>query len=120
MFACLRPALIERSLRHLGFAGELYPINPKYDRVWGRPCFKRVLDLGCGVGAVGCLATARTGPKGRTTFIDSNLRAIALTDMGRAVADAAVKVARQITRQTLTPLTAVEQRAVIRLLRKLT
>ena len=29
---------IERSLRHLGYDGELYPINPKYDEVWGRPC----------------------------------------------------------------------------------
>ncbi|MEA2923619.1 MAG: hypothetical protein QOD25_741, partial [Alphaproteobacteria bacterium] len=38
---------------------------------------------------------------------------------GRAVADAAIKVARQITHQTLTPLTAAEQKAVIRLLRKL-
>ena len=46
-------------------------------------------------------------------------RAIALTEAGRAVADAAVKVARLITHQTLTPLSAAEQRAVIRLLRKL-
>jgi MarR family transcriptional regulator, lower aerobic nicotinate degradation pathway regulator len=51
---------------------------------------------------------------------DRRRRAIALTDTGCAVADAAVKVARQITRQTLVPLTAAEQRAVIRLLRKLT
>jgi MarR family transcriptional regulator, lower aerobic nicotinate degradation pathway regulator len=50
---------------------------------------------------------------------DRRRRAIALTDTGRAVADAAVKVARQITHQTLTPLTAAEQKAVIRLLRKL-
>ena len=51
---------------------------------------------------------------------DRRRRAIALTDKGRAAADAAVKVARQITRQTLVPLTASEQRSVIRLLRKLT
>jgi MarR family transcriptional regulator, lower aerobic nicotinate degradation pathway regulator len=51
---------------------------------------------------------------------DRRRRAIALTDKGRAAADAAVKVARQITRQTLVPLTAAEQRSVIRLLRKLT
>ena len=31
---------IERSLRHLGYDGDLYPINPKYDEVWGRPCLK--------------------------------------------------------------------------------
>jgi DNA-binding MarR family transcriptional regulator len=51
---------------------------------------------------------------------DRRRRAIALTNAGRGVADAAVKVARQITRQTLTPLTVAEQGAVIRLLRKLT
>jgi DNA-binding MarR family transcriptional regulator len=58
--------------------------------------------------------TARPDPD------DRRLRAIALTDAGRAAADAAVKVARQITRQTLTPLTSAEQRAAIRLLKKLT
>jgi MarR family transcriptional regulator, lower aerobic nicotinate degradation pathway regulator len=51
---------------------------------------------------------------------DRRRRAIALTEKGRAAADAAVKVARQITRQTLVPLTVAEQQAVIRLLRKLT
>jgi DNA-binding MarR family transcriptional regulator len=51
---------------------------------------------------------------------DRRRRAIALTETGRAVADAAVKVARQITCDTLTPLTAAEQRTVVRLLRKLT
>jgi MarR family transcriptional regulator, lower aerobic nicotinate degradation pathway regulator len=51
---------------------------------------------------------------------DRRRRAIALTDKGRAAADAAVKVARQITHHTLVPLTAAEQRSVIRLLRKLT
>jgi DNA-binding MarR family transcriptional regulator len=47
-------------------------------------------------------------------------RAIALTDAGRAAADAAVKVARQITHATLAPLSPAEQKHVIRLLRKLT
>jgi MarR family transcriptional regulator, lower aerobic nicotinate degradation pathway regulator len=51
---------------------------------------------------------------------DRRRRAIALTEKGRAAADAAVKVARQITHHTLVPLTAAEQRSVIRLLRKLT
>ncbi|MGZ4130007.1 MAG: acetate--CoA ligase family protein [Actinomycetota bacterium] len=36
---------IERSLRHVGFDGELYPVNPKYDTVWGRPCFASVRGL---------------------------------------------------------------------------
>ena len=40
---------IERSLRHVGFRGELYPINPKYDEVWGRPCLSSPLELPKGV-----------------------------------------------------------------------
>jgi 16S rRNA (guanine1207-N2)-methyltransferase len=41
----------------------------------------RVLDLGCGVGAVGCLASTRIGETGHVTFIDSNLRATALSEL---------------------------------------
>jgi 16S rRNA (guanine1207-N2)-methyltransferase len=40
-----------------------------------------VLDLGSGVGAVGCLAGAKAGPGGRVTFVDSNLRAAALSEL---------------------------------------
>ena len=39
-----------------------------------------VLDMGCGNGAVGCLASQRTGG-GRVTFVDSSARAVALTDV---------------------------------------
>jgi DNA-binding MarR family transcriptional regulator len=51
---------------------------------------------------------------------DRRRRAIALTDAGRAAADAAVKVARQITQATLAPLSPADRKHVIRLLRKLT
>ena len=40
---------IYRSLQHVGFRGEIYPINPKYDEVWGRPCLSSPLDLPRGV-----------------------------------------------------------------------
>ncbi|MBA4190992.1 MAG: hypothetical protein C0467_23655 [Planctomycetaceae bacterium] len=40
-----------------------------------------VLDLGCGNGAVGCLAGQKVGPTGSVTFIDSNLRALALAEL---------------------------------------
>jgi len=36
---------IHRSLLHLGFEGELYPINPKYAEVWGRPCLDGIDEL---------------------------------------------------------------------------
>src|SRR5205823_6411288 len=40
-----------------------------------------ILDLGCGNGAVGCLLAAKAGPTGNVTFIDSNLRALALAEL---------------------------------------
>lgn len=40
-----------------------------------------VLDLGCGNGAVGCLLSGKAGPTGSVTFIDSNLRAVALAEL---------------------------------------
>lgn len=40
----------------------------------------RILDMGCGHGAVGILAGLRAGPKGFVLFADSNLRAVALAE----------------------------------------
>lgn len=39
-----------------------------------------VLDLGCGCGTNGVFATQRTGLDSRVVFVDSNLRALALTE----------------------------------------
>jgi 23S rRNA (guanine1835-N2)-methyltransferase len=38
----------------------------------------RILDLGCGCGTNGIMASLRSGPGGFTTFVDSNLRALTL------------------------------------------
>jgi MarR family transcriptional regulator, lower aerobic nicotinate degradation pathway regulator len=51
---------------------------------------------------------------------DRRRRAITLTDHGRAVTKAAVERAARITGDTLVPLTASEQRTIVRLLKKLT
>jgi MarR family transcriptional regulator, lower aerobic nicotinate degradation pathway regulator len=50
---------------------------------------------------------------------DRRRRAVALTDRGRQVTEAAMLVAAEITAATLTPLTADEQRLIAKLLRKL-
>jgi acyl-CoA synthetase (NDP forming) len=50
---------IERSLRHVGFTGDLYPINPKYDEVWGRPCLHSPLELPRGVDLLVFVVPAR-------------------------------------------------------------
>jgi 16S rRNA (guanine1207-N2)-methyltransferase len=41
----------------------------------------RVLDMGSGCGAVGCLAAQRIQPGGSVTFVDSHLRALALSEL---------------------------------------
>ena len=50
---------IHRSLEHLGFDGEIYPINPKYDEVWGRPCLTSPLELPKGVDLAVVVVPAR-------------------------------------------------------------
>jgi 16S rRNA (guanine1207-N2)-methyltransferase len=40
----------------------------------------RVLDLGCGCGTNGIIAARRCGSQGQVTFVDSNLRALALAE----------------------------------------
>jgi 16S rRNA (guanine1207-N2)-methyltransferase len=40
-----------------------------------------VLDLGCGVGAVGILASDFVGPDAKIIFVDSNVRAIQLAEL---------------------------------------
>lgn len=40
----------------------------------------RVLDLGCGCGTNGIVASQHSGPTGHTTFVDSNVRAVALAE----------------------------------------
>ena len=50
---------------------------------------------------------------------DRRRRAVALTDRGRQLTEAAVRVAAEVTAATLAPLTAEEQRQIAKLLRKL-
>lgn len=50
---------------------------------------------------------------------DRRRRAVALTEQGRAVANAAVEVAADISEATLAPLNAEERRQIIELLKKL-
>src|SRR4051812_22444555 len=65
----------------------------------------------------------RLGVRGFVTALadpkDRRRRAVALTDRGREVTEAAMNVAAEITAQTLAPLSADERRAVAALLKKL-
>ena len=65
----------------------------------------------------------RLGMRGFVTALadpnDRRRRAVALTERGRQVTEAAIVVAAEITAATLAPLTAEEQGMVTRLLKKL-
>jgi DNA-binding MarR family transcriptional regulator len=94
---------------------KLYEVGPCSQNYLGRLIY---LDAATIKGVVDRLhlrglVTALSDPK------DRRRRAVALTDRGRRATEAAMQVAAGITAATLTPLTAEEQRMVVKLLRKL-
>src|SRR5215467_9007649 len=94
---------------------KLYEVGPCSQNYLGRLIY---LDAATIKGVVDRLhlrglVTALSDPK------DRRRRAVALTDRGRRTTEAAMQVAAGITAATLTPLTAEEQRMVVKLLRKL-
>lgn len=77
---------IERSLRHLGYEGALYPINPKYDEVWGRPCLHGIDDLPRGVDLVVFVVPARVVVKMIDACGERKVRGIMVVSSGFAEA----------------------------------
>lgn len=39
------PARIRTNLERFGYTGKLFAVNPRYDSLWGRPCFGSLNDL---------------------------------------------------------------------------
>ena len=37
--------MIIESLDRIGFPGQIYPVNPKYETLFGRPCYPSIADL---------------------------------------------------------------------------
>jgi DNA-binding MarR family transcriptional regulator len=94
---------------------KLYEVGPCSQNHLGRLIF---LDAATIKGVVDRLSlrgflTASNDPT------DKRRRAVVLTEEGRRVTEAAIKVAAQITADTLVPLTEEERRTVARLLKKL-
>jgi MarR family transcriptional regulator, lower aerobic nicotinate degradation pathway regulator len=94
---------------------KLYEVGPCSQNHLGRLIYldaatiKGVVDRLSGRGFLTALADPN----------DRRRRAVALTESGRKVTEAAILVAAKITAATLVPLTAEEQRLVVRLLKKL-
>jgi acyl-CoA synthetase (NDP forming) len=77
---------IERSLRHLAYDGELYPINPKYDTVWGRPCLASVAELPEGVDLVVFVVPAPVVVRTIEDCVQRGVRAVMVVSSGFAEA----------------------------------
>lgn len=94
---------------------KLYEVGPCSQNHLGRLIY---LDAATIKGVVD-----RLGMRGFLTALndpaDRRRRAVTLTERGREVTEAAMKIAAEITTATLAPLTAEEQRTVARLLKKL-
>ena len=94
---------------------KLYEVGPCSQNHLGRLIY---LDAATIKGVVD-----RLGARGFVTALsdpnDRRRRAVTLTERGRQATEEAMKVAAEITAATLAPLTADEQRMVIKLLRKL-
>ena len=94
---------------------KLYEVGPCSQNHLGRLIF---LDAATIKGVVD-----RLGARGFVTALndlnDRRRRAVTLTERGRKVTQAAMKVAAEITVATLAPLTEEERRTVARLLKKL-
>jgi len=94
---------------------KLYEVGPCSQNHLGRLIYLDAATIKGVVDRLGArsFVTALNDPK------DRRRRAVALTERGRLVTEAAIKVAAEITAVTLKPLTAEEQRQVTRLLKKL-
>jgi MarR family transcriptional regulator, lower aerobic nicotinate degradation pathway regulator len=94
---------------------KLYEVGPCSQNYLGRLIY---LDAATIKGVVDRLST-----RGFVTALadpnDRRRRAVTLSERGRRVTEAAMVVAAEITTATLAPLTAEEQRLVVRLLKKL-
>jgi len=94
---------------------KLHEVGPCSQNHLGRLIY---LDAATIKGVVGRLSL-----RGFVTVVDDphdkRRRAVALTERGRRITEAAIKVAAEITEETLQPLSADERRIVARLLKRL-
>jgi acyl-CoA synthetase (NDP forming) len=94
---------IYSSLRHLGYDGELIPINPKYEEVWGRPCLPSATALPKGVDLAVVVVPARVAVRSVDEAGAAGVRSAMVVssgfaeagEKGRALQDELTAVARR-------------------------
>lgn len=102
---------IYASLTHVGFTGDLYPINPKYDEVWGRPCLKSPAELPKGVDLAVMVVPARVAVILTEQAAAAGVRSVMVIssgfaevgDEGKALQDKLVEIAERFGIPVLGP-----------------
>jgi acyl-CoA synthetase (NDP forming) len=90
---------IYRSLNHVGFRGEIYPVNPKYDEVWGRPCLSSPLELPKGVDLLVFVVPARVVVRMFDDVAAAGVRGAMVVSSGFAEAGEEGRVLQQALRE---------------------
>ena len=91
---------IVENLERIGFPGEVYPINPRYDTLLGRPCYRSVEDLPAGVDVLAFCVNHERVLEGLRVAAQRGVRAAVAFDAGFAESDdaldrASMKLARE-------------------------
>lgn len=74
------------SLEHLGYAGELIPVNPKYDAVWGRQCLHSPAELPKGIDLAIMVVPARVAVRMTDEAGRAGVRSVIVVSSGFAEA----------------------------------
>lgn len=75
---------IYASLQHMGFTGEVYPVNPKYDEVWGRRCFHSPAELPDGVDLAVMVVPAKVAVALTEQCAEAGVRSVMVISSGFA------------------------------------
>ena len=78
---------IVENLDRIGFAGEIYPINPRYDALLGRRCYHSVEDLPAGVDVLAFCVNHERVLEGLRLGARKGIRAAVAFDAGFAEGD---------------------------------
>src|SRR6185503_13011861 len=80
---------IVENLQRIGFAGAIYPINPRYETLLGLRCYRAVEDLPDGVDVLAFCVNHERVLDGLRPAADRGVRAAVAFDAGFAESDAA-------------------------------
>ncbi|HSE04269.1 MAG TPA: acetate--CoA ligase family protein [Methylomirabilota bacterium] len=78
---------IVENLERIGFAGAIYPINPRYETLLGRPCYRSVEELPAGVDVLAFCVNHERVLDGLRAAARQGVRAAVAFDAGFAESD---------------------------------